>query len=188
MSAFLAATLPASSVGDFSKFSAFDRSIRPNGRSRFRFQCDFSRILGAVLAIKKQINVCFCIPGIDRLPFRAEGYNFWTWKGRKIHYVEQGTGQPVVLIHGFGASAFHWRYNIPELAKRYKVYALDLLGFGWSEKAIIDYDATIWRDQVSDFLKEIVKEPAILVGNRVTFIALLTSMMLLQLCDSLDDN
>lgn len=58
------------------------------------------------------------------------------------------------------------RYNIPELAKKYKVYALDLLGFGWSEKAIIDYDATIWRDQVIDFMKDIVKEPAILVGNR----------------------
>lgn len=61
------------------------------------------------------------------------------------------------------------RYNIPELAKRYKVYALDLLGFGWSEKAIIEYDAMVWRDQVVDFLKEIVKEPAVIVGNRYTF-------------------
>lgn len=60
---------------------------------------------------------------------------------------------------------FH-RYNIPELAKRYKVYAIDLLGFGWSDKAIIEYDAMVWKDQVKDFLKEIVKEDAILVGNR----------------------
>ncbi|KAF4355621.1 hypothetical protein F8388_013038, partial [Cannabis sativa] len=66
-------------------------------------------------------------------------YNFWTWKGRKIHYVVQGEGSPVVLIHGFGASAYHWRYYIPELAKKHKVYAIDLLGFGWSEKAIIEY-------------------------------------------------
>lgn len=62
-------------------------------------------------------------------------------------------------------SHFH-RYNLPELAKSYKVYALDLLGFGWSDKAIIEYDAMVWRDQVVDFLKEIVKEPAVLVGNR----------------------
>lgn len=103
--------------------------------------------------------------GMDRLAFNPEGYKYWTWKGRKIHYVEQGNGRPIVLIHGFGASAFHWRYNIPELAKKYKVYAVDLLGFGWSEKAIIDYDATVWRDQVSDFLREVVKEPSILVGN-----------------------
>ncbi|BBH07938.1 alpha/beta-Hydrolases superfamily protein [Prunus dulcis] len=105
------------------------------------------------------------VEGIERLPFKPEGYNFWTWRGHKIHYVVQGEGPPVVLIHGFGASAFHWRYNIPELAKKYKVYAIDLLGFGWSEKALIEYDAMVWRDQVVDFMKEIVKEPTVLVGN-----------------------
>ncbi|XP_048431349.1 uncharacterized protein LOC108865985 [Pyrus x bretschneideri] len=68
--------------------------------------------------------------------------------------------------HGFffGRSASS-RYNIPELAKKYKVCAIDLLGFGWSEKALVDYDALVWRDQVVDFLKEIVKEPTVLVGN-----------------------
>ncbi|CAM0944914.1 unnamed protein product [Alopecurus aequalis] len=102
---------------------------------------------------------------LERLPYKADGYSFWTWKGRKIHYVEQGSGQPIVLIHGFGASAFHWRYNIPELAKKYKVYAVDLLGFGWSEKALVEYDATIWMEQVSDFLREVVQSPSVLVGN-----------------------
>lgn len=48
--------------------------------------------------------------GIERLPFKAEGYNFWTWRGHKIHYVVQGEGPAVVLIHGFGASSFHWRF------------------------------------------------------------------------------
>lgn len=59
-----------------------------------------------------------------------------------------------------------FRYNIPELAKKHKVYAIDLLGFGWSDKALIEYDAMVWRDQVVDFLKEVVKVPAIVVGNR----------------------
>ncbi|XP_004509280.1 uncharacterized protein [Cicer arietinum] len=102
---------------------------------------------------------------LERLPYKSEGYNYWKWRDHKIHYVVQGEGPPLVLIHGFGASAFHWRYNIPELAKKHKVYALDLLGFGWSDKALVDYDAMVWRDQVVDFLKEIVKEPAVLVGN-----------------------
>ncbi|KAJ0252277.1 hypothetical protein HA466_0130920 [Hirschfeldia incana] len=97
--------------------------------------------------------------------FKPEGYNFWEWRGHKIHYVVQGEGLPLVLIHGFGASVFHWRYNIPELAKKYKVYALDLLGFGWSDKALIEYDAMVWTDQVIDFIKEIVKEPSVVVGN-----------------------
>ncbi|PIA52707.1 hypothetical protein AQUCO_01000522v1 [Aquilegia coerulea] len=102
---------------------------------------------------------------MERLPYKSEGYNFWKWRNHNIHYVEQGEGFPIVLIHGFGASAFHWRYNIPELAKKYKVYAVDLLGFGWSDKALIEYDAMVWRDQVVDFVKEVVKEPTILVGN-----------------------
>ncbi|EPS62879.1 hypothetical protein M569_11908, partial [Genlisea aurea] len=104
--------------------------------------------------------------GLAKLEYKPEGYNFWTWRDRKIHYVVEGEGSAVVLIHGFGASAFHWRYNIPELSKRYKVYALDLLGFGWSEKALIEYDVAVWRDQVVDFVNEIVKQPAVLVGNR----------------------
>ncbi|CAN6452958.1 unnamed protein product [Victoria cruziana] len=116
------------------------------------------------------------VQGLEKLPFKPEGYNYWTWRGHKVHYVEQGEGDPIVLIHGFGASAFHWRYNIPELSKTHKVYAVDLLGFGWSEKAIIEYDATIWSDQIADFLSEIVKAPAVLVGNSLGgFTALLTA-------------
>lgn len=71
-----------------------------------------------------------------------------------------------ICLKVWQSSLFSHRYNIPELAKRYKVYAIDLLGFGWSDKAIIEYDAMVWKDQVEDFLKEIVKEQAILVGNR----------------------
>ncbi|XP_057530209.1 pheophytinase, chloroplastic isoform X1 [Amaranthus tricolor] len=119
------------------------------------------------------------VQGLDRLTFKPEGYNFWTWRDHRIHYVVQGEGPPIVLVHGFGASAFHWRYNIPELAKKYKVYAVDLLGFGWSEKALIDYDAIIWRDQVVDFINEIVKEPAVVVGNSLGgFTALATAASL----------
>lgn len=56
-------------------------------------------------------NFCFS-EGVERLPFKPGGYNFWTWRGHKIHYVEQGEGFPIILIHGFGASAFHWRLII----------------------------------------------------------------------------
>lgn len=122
-------------------------------------------IMAAGVSVMNSSLTAESVEGIERLPFKPDGYSFWTWQGHKIHYVEQGEGTPVVLIHGFGASAFHWRYNIPELAKTHKVFAIDLLGFGWSEKALVDYDAMVWRDQVVDFLMEVVKEPAILVGN-----------------------
>ncbi|XP_073311328.1 uncharacterized protein [Primulina huaijiensis] len=117
---------------------------------------------------------------LEKLLFKPDGYNYWMWRGRKIHYVVEGEGFPIVLIHGFGASAYHWRYNIPEWAKSHKVYALDLIGFGWSEKAIIDYDALVWRDQVVDFLKEVVKEPAVLVGNSLGGFTALVSAASMQ--------
>lgn len=55
----------------------------------------------------------------------------------------------IVLVHGFGASVYHWRYNIPALVEAgYRVLALDLLGFGLSDKPLIEYSAQVWRDQV----------------------------------------
>lgn len=150
-----------------------NRAFAPSGiNQKPRSQFEINRrgfalkgIMAAGATVAGSSLIADPVQGLERLPFKAEGYNFWTWRGHKIHYVVQGEGFPVVLIHGFGASAFHWRYNIPELAKGYKVYAIDLLGFGWSDKALIEYDAMVWRDQVVDFLKEIVKEPAVLVGN-----------------------
>lgn len=52
---------------------------------------------------------------MEQLPYKPDGYNYWDWKNYKVHYVVQGQGPPVVLIHGFGASAFHWRssYSLP---------------------------------------------------------------------------
>jgi pimeloyl-ACP methyl ester carboxylesterase len=62
----------------------------------------------------------------------------------------------VVLVHGFGASAYHWRYVVPELAKKYSVYAVDLLGFGMSSKPQIVYNGyTVWSDQLTAFINEV---------------------------------
>jgi len=76
------------------------------------------------------------------------------------------SGPPIVLVHGFGASAYHWRYNIIELAKKHRVFAVDLLGFGWSDKALVDYSSNIWSDQIAAFIREVVNDgPVVLAGN-----------------------
>lgn len=48
----------------------------------------------------------------------------------KLHYRSTGRGDPVVLIHGLSGSTGWWRYNVPVLALKYRVYLLDLVGYG----------------------------------------------------------
>ncbi len=54
--------------------------------------------------------------------------------GLKVHVRRAGAGEPVILLHGLGASGYSWRYALPELAKKYDVYAPDLPGFGRTDK------------------------------------------------------
>jgi pimeloyl-ACP methyl ester carboxylesterase len=96
----------------------------------------------------------------------------WLWKGFPICYTAAGeTGPAVVLIHGFGASWGHWRKNIPVLAEKCRVFAIDLLGFGGSAKplpsATVSYTFETWGDLVADFCRQVVGEPAHLVGNSI---------------------
>ncbi|GET44375.1 alpha/beta fold hydrolase [Microseira wollei] len=92
----------------------------------------------------------------------------WSWRGHKILYTVKGTGLPLVLIHGFGASIGHWRKNIPALAEGgYRVFALDLLGFGGSDKPALDYTLDLWAELLKDFWSEQIQEPTVFVGNSI---------------------
>jgi len=103
----------------------------------------------------------------NKIPWLASGYNTWKWNDHSINYVEMGdkSKPAILLIHGFGASAYHYRYNIPDLARDYHVYAFDMLGFGLSSKPITDYSAEVWRDQTVDFIEEVIGKTTTVVGN-----------------------
>ncbi|KYC37808.1 alpha/beta hydrolase [Scytonema hofmannii PCC 7110] len=93
---------------------------------------------------------------------------FWTWQGHKIQYTVMGTGKPLVLIHGFGASIGHWRKNIPVLAAAgYQVFAIDLLGFGGSDKPPLKYAVEVWVELLKDFWTVHIQEPAVFIGNSI---------------------
>lgn len=108
---------------------------------------------------------------------RSSDSERWQWRLAPdqtvtIAYQQAGTeGIPVVLIHGFGASFYHWRKNIPALAQHSRVYAIDLLGFGQSEKPTpgtgASYTFETWGQQIIDFCRDVVGGPAILVGNSI---------------------
>jgi pimeloyl-ACP methyl ester carboxylesterase len=52
----------------------------------------------------------------------------------RLHYEERGFGEPILFVHGFGASTFSWRYLVPALGKDARLLLLDLKGFGGSPK------------------------------------------------------
>ncbi|MDD5302551.1 MAG: alpha/beta fold hydrolase [Elusimicrobia bacterium] len=65
-----------------------------------------------------------------------------TVDGLKTHVVRAGQGEPVILLHGLGASSYSWRYAVPELARYYDVFAPDLPGFGRTDKPW-DFDYSV---------------------------------------------
>jgi pimeloyl-ACP methyl ester carboxylesterase len=84
----------------------------------------------------------------------------------RVRALRAGRGDTtVVLIHGFGEHLLTWRGVVDPLATQYRVIALDLPGFGGSDKPAGPYtlDTTAWR--VGDFLARYAKPPTVLVGH-----------------------
>lgn len=99
------------------------------------------------------------------LPYKP---NSWIWRGHKINYGVAGCGKPIILVHGFGGNAGHFAKLIPYLVDKYRVYAVDLLGFGASDKPeAVNYGPDLWAELLCDFAKEFAEEGAILVGNSI---------------------
>jgi pimeloyl-ACP methyl ester carboxylesterase len=96
---------------------------------------------------------------------------YWQWREYSIYYVKAGEQRadrpPLLLVHGFGASTDHWRKNVAELSEDFEVWAIDLLGFGRSTKAVAPYGGNLWRDQLHDFITEVIGQPVVLAGNSI---------------------
>ena len=87
-------------------------------------------------------------------------------QGESIHYLEEGTGPPVILIHGFGGHTFSYRNLLPDLAAGHRVVALDLLGFGYSERPKeADYSHSAQANRVVRLMDALGIEKASLVGH-----------------------
>ena len=58
--------------------------------------------------------------------------------GSKMHYVEEGAGDPILFLHGQPTSSYLWRNVIPHLTTQGRCVAPDLIGFGMSDKPDIE--------------------------------------------------
>jgi len=94
---------------------------------------------------------------------------YWQWRQQPVYYVQAGTRHPqrppLLLIHGFGASTDHWRKNVAGLSDDFEVWAIDLLGFGRSAKPDWQYSGDLWRDQLHDFITQVIGRSVVLAGN-----------------------
>jgi len=111
----------------------------------------------------------------------------WYYKDLVVNFRVTGKGSnpPIVLIHGFGASCEHWRNNAVVFASEgFRVYGIDLLGFGKSEQNLqgkINYlNNKIWSNQLASFIDEVVNTKkngkAILIGNSLGALTAITTL------------
>ncbi|MEM7769019.1 MAG: alpha/beta fold hydrolase [Cyanobacteria bacterium P01_A01_bin.37] len=95
----------------------------------------------------------------------------WVWRGWQVRYTfitsshQRLDSIPILLIHGFGSSQYQWTNNIQSLGEIHPVYALDLLGFGASQKAATRYNVNFWAEQVHEFWRSLINRPMIVIGH-----------------------
>jgi haloacetate dehalogenase len=81
------------------------------------------------------------------------------------HYVEAGSGPPVVLLHGFPETWYAWRHQIPVLGQHYRLIVPDLRGYGATEKALAGYDKRTMANDIRALMDVLGIEKAAIIGH-----------------------
>jgi pimeloyl-ACP methyl ester carboxylesterase len=116
-----------------------------------------------IAAINKLI---FTLSTINENLYQTKSHHY-QWKFGKVYYTIHGEGKPLLLLHNTlpGASSYEFKNLTAELSKNYKVYALDLLGYGQSDKPKITYTAYLYVQLILDFIKDIIGEPTTVISS-----------------------
>lgn len=88
-------------------------------------------VLPAALAM---IAGCGALPSYEEVRSSVPADELVEIDGQWVHYERAGAGTPVILLHGFGESTYSWRHVLPVLAESFDVVAIDLNGFGLTER------------------------------------------------------
>ncbi len=99
--------------------------------------------------------------------FGSWQHEYITTNGVKLHYVTQGEGPLMLMLHGFPEFWYSWRHQIPEFAKDFKVVALDLRGYNDSDKPA-NQSAYVMAEFIRDIegvIKGLGYDKCILVGH-----------------------
>jgi pimeloyl-ACP methyl ester carboxylesterase len=136
-----------------------------------------ARVLGLSVIGAFIFTISVALRHMLETPMRLESplpgeSHYYKWKRGYIFYKMLGAPEapPLLLLHTpeLAASAYEMRKILEPLAQHYRVYAPDLIGFGFSDRLAIDYSAEIFVTLCRDFLTDVVKQPATLVASRIS--------------------
>ena len=85
--------------------------------------------------------------------------------GHTLAYTVTGQGPPLILLHGFGAQGWMWEHQQEALAHHCRVYTLDLLGYGYSDRPKIEYTPDVFIDSVKGCMSALDINRATFIGN-----------------------
>jgi pimeloyl-ACP methyl ester carboxylesterase len=85
--------------------------------------------------------------------------------GASMRYLRAGSGPPLILVHGLMGHSFSWRFAMPVFAQNFTVYAVDLLGAGYSDRPVIDQSLRANAERLLRFLDEIGASSCVLLGS-----------------------
>jgi pimeloyl-ACP methyl ester carboxylesterase len=81
-----------------------------------------------------------------------------------LYYESEGSGPPVLLLHGLGSSTRDWEFQVPALARAHRVIAMDVRGHGRSERAPGPYSVSGFAKDAVELLRALDSAPAHIVG------------------------
>jgi triacylglycerol lipase len=119
-----------------------------------------SKLVGVLVA------VAFMAPAAFSQSPAASGTEKWaTVFGAKIRYLDAGSGPVIILLHGLGGDSSNWASTIGPLSQKYRVIVPDQIGFGKSDKPMLNYRVATLVDFLDGLYKQLGIEKASLVGN-----------------------
>ncbi len=92
------------------------------------------------------------------------------WRYGMVDYRLTGKGKPLLLLHGIhaAASAYEMRHQLAALADQFRVYAPDLLGFGYSDRPPLVYTSSIYVELIGDLLRDVIGAPTDIIASSLT--------------------
>ncbi len=110
--------------------------------------------------------ICGVVAMICLHPRFTQGADIRLANGLRLHYETSGSGKyPVVLVHGYGMSSAVWEKVLPLLPSDYRLFAVDLRGFGRSDKPDNGYSCLELADDLGQFLDALGLPRAVLIGH-----------------------